>query len=94
MKLYLLTMGSTDNSWEIIEHLSQKNNAVRGIKFQRNYGKSAALQKGFEAANGEVVITMDADLQDSPDEIPSLIKMIKEDDFDVVSGWKKKDMIH
>jgi len=82
--------GSTDNSWEIIEHLSQKNNAVRGIKFQRNYGKSAALQKGFEAANGEVVITMDADLQDSPDEIPSLIKMIKEDNFDVVSGWKKK----
>ena len=82
--------GSTDNSWEIIEHLSQKNNAVRGIKFQCNYGKSAALQKGFEAANGEVVITMDADLQDSPDEIPSLIKMIKEDDFDVVSGWKKK----
>ena len=82
--------GSKDKSWSVIENLKQEHLEVRGLKFQRNYGKSAALQKGFEAANGEVVITMDADLQDSPDEIPSLIKMIKEDDFDVVSGWKKK----
>ncbi len=82
--------GSKDGSWDLIEDLNKKNNAVRGIKFQRNYGKSAALQKGFEAAQGDVVVTMDADLQDSPDEIPELFKMIKEQDFDLVSGWKKK----
>ncbi len=82
--------GSKDGSWDLIEQLNKKNSAVRGIKFQRNYGKSAALQKGFEAAVGDVVITMDADLQDSPDEIPELFKMIKEQDFDLVSGWKKK----
>ena len=82
--------GSKDNSWEIVEKLKDANPAVRGIKFQRNYGKSAALQKGFEAAVGKVVITMDADLQDSPDEIPDLYKMIIIDDFDVVSGWKKR----
>jgi len=82
--------GSKDKSWQVIEELSRKNAAFKGIKFQRNYGKSAALQKGFEAASGAVVITMDADLQDSPDEIPELYKMIMEDDFDVVSGWKKK----
>jgi glycosyltransferase involved in cell wall biosynthesis len=82
--------GSKDGSWDLIEEINNKNKAVRGIKFQRNYGKSAALQKGFEAANGDVVITMDADLQDSPDEIPELFKMIKEEDFDLVSGWKKK----
>lgn len=82
--------GSKDGSWDLIEELNNKNKAVRGIKFQRNYGKSAALQKGFEAAVGDVVITMDADLQDSPDEIPELFKMIKEQDFDLVSGWKKK----
>lgn len=82
--------GSKDNSWKIIEEISAQDENVRGIKFQRNYGKSAALQKGFEAVKGDVVITMDADLQDSPDEIPSLYKMIMEDDFDVVSGWKKK----
>lgn len=82
--------GSKDNSWEVIEELSEKNPALKGIKFQRNYGKSAALQKGFEAVQGSVVITMDADLQDSPDEIPELYRMITEDDFDVVSGWKKK----
>ena len=82
--------GSKDNSWKVVEGLKEKDTAVRGIKFQRNYGKSAALHKGFEAAEGEVVITMDADLQDSPDEIPELYKMITENDFDLVSGWKKK----
>jgi glycosyltransferase involved in cell wall biosynthesis len=82
--------GSKDGSWNVIEELALKNSAVRGIKFQRNYGKSAALQKGFEAVNGRVVITMDADLQDSPEEIPELYRMIVEDDFDVVSGWKQK----
>ena len=82
--------GSTDNSWTVIENISQKNNCFKGIKFQRNYGKSAALNEGFKAAKGDVVITMDADLQDSPDEIPELRKMIIEDGFDIVSGWKKK----
>lgn len=82
--------GSTDGSWNVIEALHEKNPAVRGIKFQRNYGKSAALQKGFEAANGEYVVTMDADLQDSPEEIPEMVRMLKEDGFDLVSGWKKK----
>jgi glycosyltransferase involved in cell wall biosynthesis len=82
--------GSTDDSWTIIENLSSKNSSVKGIKFQRNYGKSAALQKGFESAQGNVVITMDADLQDSPDEIPALIDLINKSDYDVVSGWKKK----
>ncbi|MDP4798280.1 MAG: glycosyltransferase family 2 protein [Crocinitomicaceae bacterium] len=82
--------GSKDGSWNIIESLSKEDSNVKGIKFQRNYGKSAALHVGFEAANGDVVITMDADLQDSPDEIPELYRMIMVDDFDVVSGWKKK----
>lgn len=82
--------GSNDGSWSVVEELNQKDPNVKGIKFQRNYGKSAALQKGFEAAKGDVVITMDADLQDSPDEIPELYKMIIEEGFDVVSGWKKK----
>ena len=82
--------GSTDTSWKIIEKLSEKNPQIKGIKFRRNYGKSAALYCGFDAAQGDVVITMDADLQDSPDEIPELFKMIKEDRFDLVSGWKKK----
>lgn len=82
--------GSKDGSWNVIETLSKDHAEVKGIKFQRNYGKSAALQKGFEAVQGSVVITMDADLQDSPDEIPGLYKMIMEDDYDVVSGWKKK----
>lgn len=82
--------GSTDNSWSVIEQLKAKNPNVRGIKFQRNYGKSAALHVGFQASKGNVVITMDADLQDSPDEIPSLYRMIKDDGFDLVSGWKKK----
>ncbi len=82
--------GSTDNSWEVIEQLRAKNPNIKGIKFQRNYGKSAGLNEGFRAAQGEVVITMDADLQDSPDEIPGLRRMIVEDGFDLVSGWKKK----
>ena len=82
--------GSSDGSWDAIEQLNAQSSAVKGIKFQRNYGKSAALQKGFEAASGKVVITMDADLQDSPDEIPELYRMIEEDGYDVVSGWKKK----
>lgn len=82
--------GSKDGSWNVVEELREKNQHVKGIKFQRNYGKSAALQKGFEAVVGRVVITMDADLQDSPDEIPELYAMIVEQDFDVVSGWKKK----
>jgi glycosyltransferase involved in cell wall biosynthesis len=82
--------GSTDHSWEVIEHLRAGNCRVKGIKFQRNYGKSAGLNEGFKAALGDVIITMDADMQDSPDEIPDLRKMIIEDDFDMVSGWKKK----
>ena len=82
--------GSTDNSWKIIEELSCKNANIKGIKFQRNYGKSAGLNEGFRAAQGDVVITMDADLQDSPDEIPELRRMIIEDGYDLVSGWKKK----
>jgi len=82
--------GSTDRSWEVIESLQQKSANVRGIKFRNNYGKSPALFCGFRAAKGDVVITMDADLQDSPDEIPELFRMIKEENFDLVSGWKKK----
>ncbi len=82
--------GSSDDSWKIIEALAEQNTAIRGIKFQRNYGKSAALQKAFEITKGKVVITMDADLQDSPEEIPELYRMIVEEGFDVVSGWKKK----
>jgi glycosyltransferase involved in cell wall biosynthesis len=82
--------GSKDGSWGIIEDLRKKDAYVKGIKFQRNYGKSAALHVGFEKAVGKVVITMDADLQDSPDEIPELYDMIVQQDFDVVSGWKKK----
>ena len=82
--------GSTDNSWEVIEGLQQKNPCIRAIKFRRNYGKSPGLHCGFERAQGDVVITMDADLQDSPDEIPELYRMITEDGYDLVSGWKKK----
>ena len=82
--------GSKDKSWEVITMLKQEDSSVRGIKFQRNYGKSAALQVAFQAAKGEVVITMDADLQDSPEEIPELRRLIIEQDLDVVSGWKKK----
>lgn len=82
--------GSTDNSWKVIQSLAEESNTIKGIRFQRNYGKSAALQKAFEAVKGDVVITMDADLQDSPDEIPELYRMITEDGYDLVSGWKKK----
>jgi glycosyltransferase involved in cell wall biosynthesis len=82
--------GSTDNSWEVIQSLRAGNPNVKGIKFQRNYGKSAALNEGFKAAQGDVVITMDADMQDSPDEVPGLRQMIVEEGFDMVSGWKKK----
>lgn len=82
--------GSTDNSWKVIEGLKAQSEHVKGIKFRRNYGKSPALYCGFKAAQGDVVITMDADLQDSPDEIPDLYRMIKEEGYDLVSGWKKK----
>ncbi len=82
--------GSTDNSWEIITNLAAKHTPVKGIRFQKNYGKSQALDAGFNLAKGEVVITMDADLQDNPEEIPELYKLIISDDFDLVSGWKKK----
>ncbi|MFA4182670.1 glycosyltransferase family 2 protein [Xylanibacter rodentium] len=82
--------GSTDRSWEVITELSRKSDSVRGIKFRRNYGKSPALYCGFEQAEGDVVITMDADLQDSPDEIPELYRMIKKDGYDLVSGYKQK----
>jgi len=89
-EVLLVDDGSKDESWKIIETLVAEKNVVRGIKFQRNYGKSAALQKGFESCKGDVVITMDADLQDSPEEIPELYEMIIHQDFDLVSGWKKK----
>jgi len=82
--------GSSDNSWEVIESLRAKNSNIKGIKFQRNYGKSAGLNEAFRAASGDVVITMDADLQDSPDEIPELNRMITVEGYDMVSGWKKK----
>jgi glycosyltransferase involved in cell wall biosynthesis len=88
-EIIMIDDGSTDNSWNVIETLRKENSNIKGIKFQRNYGKSAALNEGFKAAQGDVVITMDADMQDSPDEIPSLRKMIIEDGFDLVSGWKK-----
>jgi len=82
--------GSTDDSWQVIGQLRDKNANIKGIRFQRNYGKSAALNEGFRAAQGDVIITMDADLQDSPDEIPELRRLIVEDGYDMVSGWKKK----
>jgi glycosyltransferase involved in cell wall biosynthesis len=88
-EVILVDDGSTDNSWEMIGSLRNANASIKGIRFQRNYGKSAALNEGFKAAQGEVVITMDADMQDSPDEIPELRKMILEDRYDLVSGWKK-----
>jgi glycosyltransferase involved in cell wall biosynthesis len=89
-EIIMVDDGSTDNSWNVIETLSRQYDAVRGIKFQRNYGKAAALNEGFKAATGDVVITMDADLQDSPDEIPELYRMITVENYDLVSGWKKK----
>lgn len=89
-EVILIDDGSTDGSWELIEQLSRQNPSIKGIKFRRNYGKSAGLFSGFAQAEGNVVITMDADLQDSPDEIPELYRMITEEKFDLVSGWKKK----
>ncbi|MBZ0100315.1 MAG: glycosyltransferase family 2 protein, partial [Taibaiella sp.] len=81
--------GSTDNSWQEVLKLSEQNPSIKGIKFQRNYGKSAALNEGFKAAQGNVVFTMDADLQDSPDEMPEMYRMVTADGYDLVSGWKK-----
>ena len=89
-EIIMIDDGSTDDSWNVIEQLRNGNENIKGIKFQRNYGKSAALNEAFKAAEGDVIITMDADMQDSPDEIPELYKMIIEDGFDMVSGWKKK----
>lgn len=89
-EIIMIDDGSNDNSWQIIENLSQKNPSIHAIKFRRNYGKSAALHSGFQIAKGDVVITMDADMQDSPDEIPELYKMVMQEDYDLVSGWKKK----
>ncbi len=89
-EVIMIDDGSTDNSWQVIEQISANNPNFKGIKFQRNYGKSAALNEGFKAAKGDVVITMDADMQDSPDEIPELRRMILEEGFDIVSGWKQK----
>lgn len=89
-EIILIDDGSVDRSWDVIEEYQKRYSFIKGIKFRRNYGKSAALNVGFSAAQGEVVITMDADLQDSPDEIPELYRRIKEEKFDLISGWKKK----
>ena len=89
-EIILVDDGSRDNSWKIVEELSREYPQIRGISFRRNYGKSAALYCGFEAARGDIVVTMDADLQDSPEEIPEMMRMIREDGYDLVSGWKKK----
>lgn len=89
-EIIMVDDGSRDLSWNVIEALRLKNKHVKGIKFQRNYGKSAALNEGFKVATGDVIITMDADLQDSPDEIPELRRMVLEEKYDIVSGWKKK----
>jgi glycosyltransferase involved in cell wall biosynthesis len=89
-ELIFIDDGSSDSSWKIIEGLSREKKFVKGLRFRRNYGKAAALHTGFHEASGDIVITMDSDLQDSPDEIPELVRMIREDDWDLVSGWKKK----
>ena len=89
-EVFLIDDGSKDSSWQVIEELSIKNSSIKGVKFRRNYGKSAALNIGFQKAHGDVVITMDADLQDSPDEIPALYDKIIKENFDLVSGWKQK----
>ena len=88
-ELFFIDDGSTDSSWEVIHSIAEKDTRIKGISFRRNYGKSAALNTGFSKATGNVVITMDADLQDNPNEIPELMKMITQDGFDIVSGWKK-----
>lgn len=89
-EIIMVDDGSKDGSWKIVKELSEKNPCIRGIRFRRNYGKSAALYHGFKAAEGRVVVTMDADLQDSPEEIPQMYKMVIEDGYDIVSGWKKQ----
>ena len=89
-EIIMVDDGSSDASWQVVQELRKTNSHIKGIKFQRNYGKSAALNEGFRAAEGDIVITMDADLQDSPDEIPELRRMIQQDGYDLVSGWKKK----
>ena len=89
-EIIMVDDGSTDGSWRIIKQLSEKNSNIRGIAFRRNYGKSAALYHGFAAATGRVIVTMDADLQDSPEEIPEMYRMVVEEGWDIVSGWKKK----
>ena len=89
-EVLMINDGSTDDSWHVIKELSEKNPCIKGVCFRRNYGKSPALYTGFERVQGDVVITMDADLQDSPDEIPELYRMITEDGYDLVSGWKQK----
>ena len=89
-ELIMVDDGSTDGSWKIVKELSEKNQNIRGISFRRNYGKSAALYHGFAAAKGRVVVTMDADLQDSPEEIPEMYRMVIEEGYDIVSGWKKQ----
>ncbi|HNT93428.1 MAG: glycosyltransferase family 2 protein [Bacteroidales bacterium] len=89
-EIIIIDDGSSDNTWEVIKRLSGNNNRIRGVRFRRNYGKAAALQTGFEAATGDVIITMDADLQDSPDEIPELVRMVSKEGYHIVSGWKKK----
>ena len=89
-EIIMVDDGSNDGSWNIVRKLSEKNSNIRGISFRRNYGKSAALFHGFKAAEGKVVVTMDADLQDSPEEIPEMFRMVTEEDYDIVSGWKKQ----
>ena len=89
-EVLMINDGSTDDSWKVIKELSEKKPCIKGVCFRRNYGKSPALYTGFDRVQGDVVITMDADLQDSPDEIPELYRMIKEDGYDLVSGWKQK----
>lgn len=89
-EVWMVDDGSTDDSWDVITKLAAANKSIKGIRFQRNYGKSAALNEGFRACKGDVVITMDADLQDSPDEIPELYNLIMRDGYDLISGWKRK----